>query len=158
MRKEHRDFIKEVVEMASKNAGSGAGGPFGALIVKAGEIIGRGVNQVTGTNDPTAHAEIVAIREACKQIDDFSLEGAVIYASCEPCPMCLAAVYWARIDKIYFAAENSDAARAGFDDSFIYKEISLPLEKRFIPTTQIDYEHSFKPFATWIEMENKTIY
>ncbi len=144
--------------MASENAGSGAGGPFAALIVKDGQVIGRGVNRVTATKDPTAHAEIVAIREACKQADDFRLEDAVIYASCEPCPMCLAAIYWARLKRIFFAAKNTDAAKAGFDDSFIYKEISLPLEKRFIPTIQTDCENALKPFTAWEEMEDKISY
>lgn len=154
----HSDFISKAVEMATENAGSGKGGPFGALIVKDGKIIGKGVNRVTATKDPTAHAEIVAIRDACRRLDDFRLEGATMYASCEPCPMCLAAIYWARIDRIYFAAQNTDAAKAGFDDSFIYKEIPRPLAERSIPTQQVEYRNAFKPFSTWIESEKKITY
>ncbi len=158
MDKNHQDFIREAVEMAAKNAGSGGGGPFGAIIVQNGEIIGRGVNRVTTSNDPTAHAEVVAIRDACKNIDDFRLRGSVIYASCEPCPMCLAAIYWSRIDKIYYAAGNTDAAKAGFDDSFIYEEIKLAPDKRSIEMKKIDLDEYFRPFDKWIEMENKVTY
>ncbi len=158
MDQNHKEFIKEAVLMAAKNATSGGGGPFGALIVKNGEIIGRGVNKVTTSNDPTAHAEVIAIRDACKNIDNFKLEGSVIYASCEPCPMCLAAIYWARIAKVYFAAANTDAAKAGFDDSFIYEEIRLPVEKRSIEMNKLDIEEYLSPFDTWIEIENKITY
>ena len=155
---QHAQFIKEAVEIAATNAGSGIGGPFGAIIVKDGKEIGRGVNRVTGTNDPTAHAEVVAIRNACQNIDDFRLEGAVIYASCEPCPMCLAAIYWARISAIYFAADNTDASKAGFDDSYIYKEVRLPLEKRSIPIKKIETGNASKPFDEWIRLEQKIDY
>lgn len=158
MCKQHSEYISKAIELATENAGSGKGGPFGALIVKNGRVIGKGVNRVTSTKDPTAHAEIVAIRDACRQTNDFRLEGATIYASCEPCPMCLAAIYWARIKRIYFAAQNTDAAKAGFDDSYIYKEIPLPLEKRSIPIKRVENEEAFRPFATWIETENKTTY
>ncbi|TVR38848.1 MAG: nucleoside deaminase [Bacteroidia bacterium] len=158
MCKEHHEYIRQAVDMAAENVGTGLGGPFGALIVKDGKIIGRGVNRVTSIKDPTAHAEVMAIRDACRQIDDYRLEGAVIYTSCEPCPMCLSAIYWARLDGIYFAAYHSDAAKAGFDDSFIYNEIPLPFEKRAIPIRQIMHEDPFKPFSTWIDMENKIKY
>ncbi len=158
MCKEHREFIREAVDMAAENVKSGQGGPFGALIVKDGKVIGRGVNRVTNIKDPTAHAEVMAIRDACRHLDHFRLEGAVIYTSCEPCPMCLAAIYWARIDKIFFAAKNTDAAKAGFDDSFIYKEIPLPLEKRAIPIKQVDCQDPFKPFTTWMNSEHKISY
>ncbi len=158
MYKEHKKFIQEAVRMAAENVDTGLGGPFGAIIVKDGTIIGRGVNRVTGNNDPTAHAEVMAIREACRNINSFCLDDTVIYTSCEPCPMCLAAIYWARIDSIYFASTNTDAAKAGFDDSFIYREIPLPLEKRAIPISQIDCPDGFMPFKKWMEMENKTKY
>ncbi len=154
----HVQFLKEAVEIAAVNAGSGKGGPFGAIIVKDGKEIGRGVNRVTGTHDPTAHAEVVAIRNACQNLGNFKLEGAVIYASCEPCPMCLAAIYWARISAIYFAADNTDAAKAGFDDSYIYKEIRLPLDKRSIPIKKIKTGTAAKPFDEWIRMEQKIDY
>jgi guanine deaminase len=158
MNEQHKVFLQQAIEMASENVIKGTGGPFGALVVQNNKVIGRGVNMVTSTNDPTAHAEIVAIRDACKQKNDFQLKGAVIYASCEPCPMCLSAIYWARIERIYFAAENTDAAKAGFDDSFIYKEIPLPLDKRSIPISKIPCDHAFKPFETWIREESKIRY
>ncbi len=156
--KDHKDYLKEAIEMAAENVRENSGGPFGALIVLDGKIIGRGVNRVTGNNDPTAHAEIVAIREACKKLQNFRLENAVIYTSCEPCPMCLGAIYWARISKIIFAASNQDAAKAGFDDSFIYEEIPLPLEERSIPISKLEIPDYFKPFKTWTEMEGKIEY
>jgi guanine deaminase len=155
---QHEKFIKEAIEMAAENVKNGNGGPFGALIVKDGKVIGRGVNRVTSTNDPTAHAEVMAIRDACKNIDNFKLEGAVIYASCEPCPMCLSAVYWARISAIYFAANNTDASQAGFDDSLIYKEIPLPHEKRAIPIRRVHTETANKPFDVWVKMEQRVDY
>ena len=155
---QHLRYITEAIEMAAENVKTGNGGPFGALIVKDGKVIGRGVNRVTSTNDPTAHAEVVAIRDACHNTDHFKLEGAVIYASCEPCPMCLGAVYWARISAIYFAAANPDAAKAGFDDSFIYKEIPLPHEKRAIPIRQIKTDAAGKPFDIWVHMEQRIDY
>ncbi len=158
MNKTHEELIVEAVEMAAANAGSGKGGPFGAIIVKDGKVIGRGVNQVTGTNDPTAHAEVVAIRDACHNTGHYRLEGAVIYASCEPCPMCLSAIYWARIEKIYYAAKSDDAAEAGFDDSFIYREIGMPHEKRSIPSEKLDTDNATKPFHEWIRMEQKIEY
>ncbi len=154
----HQEYMNEAIRMASENARSGKGGPFGALVVMQGEIIGKGVNLVTHSNDPTAHAEIMAIRNACRHLGQFSLEGAVIYSSCEPCPMCLSAIYWARISHIYYAAENTDAAKAGFDDSFIYKEIPLPLDKRAIPISQIQSKEAFMPFSDWLSMEDKITY
>lgn len=144
--------------MAAENVKNGLGGPFGALVVKDGKVIGKGVNRVTSTNDPTAHAEVVAIRDACHNTDNFKLEGAVLYASCEPCPMCLSAVYWARISTIYFAANNTDASKAGFDDSFIYKEIPLPHDQRAIPIKQIKTAIAGKPFDTWVNMEQRIDY
>ncbi len=158
MCKNHQEHIEKAIEMAAENAKTLAGGPFGAIIVKDGQVIGKGANQVTTTNDPTAHAEIVAIRDACKNTNDFRLEGAVIYASCEPCPMCLSAIYWARISKVYFAAQSNDAAEAGFDDSFIYEEINLPREKRSIPSEKLNTDIATKPFREWIRMEQKIEY
>ena len=158
MNSEHIQFIHETIEMATENARRGHGGPFAAMVVVGGKVAGRGVNRVTQNNDPTAHAEVMAIRNACKELDTFKLEGAVLYTSCEPCPMCLSAIYWARIKTIYYAADNTDAARAGFDDSFIYKEIRLPIEKRAIPAIRIENEEAFKPFHAWISMENKIDY
>ncbi|MFW5792921.1 MAG: nucleoside deaminase [Bacteroidota bacterium] len=154
----HERFLKEAIRLAKENVKSGQGGPFGAVIVKDGKIISEGVNKVTGTNDPTAHAEIVAIRDACKKLNSFQLEDCIIYASCEPCPMCLGAIYWARPKMIVFAALNTDAAKAGFDDSFIYKEIPLPYDKRSIPTYNISPANSCDPFKEWITYENKTDY
>ncbi|TVQ16931.1 MAG: nucleoside deaminase [Bacteroidetes bacterium] len=155
---DHAKFLKEAIRMARENVPSGKGGPFGALVVKNGEIIGRGVNQVTSTNDPTAHAEVMAIRDACKNIGDFQLNDCIIYASCEPCPMCLGAIYWARPKMIVFAAENTDASQAGFDDSYIYKEISAPISQRKIPTLNLKPDNFFSPFQLWMDMEMKRPY
>ncbi len=158
MKNPHQYYINLAIGMAAENAANGNGGPFGALVVRNGEVIGRGVNRVTTINDPTAHAEVMAIRDACRRIGHFWLEGAVIYSSCEPCPMCLSAIYWARISSIYFAASNTDAAEAGFDDSFIYKEILLPIEQRSIPIARIRTESSGHPFRLWVNLEKKTEY
>ncbi len=154
----HELYLKEAIRLARENVKTGQGGPFGAVIVKNGEIISTGANKVTSTNDPTAHAEVVAIREACKKLNSFQLEDCIIYASCEPCPMCLGAIYWARPKMLVFAAENTDAAKAGFDDSFIYKEIPLPIEKRSIPTLNIKPEGTCSPFEEWINFESKVDY
>jgi len=158
METQHADFIREAIRMAKENVGSGQGGPFGALVVKDGQVIGRGVNRVTGNNDPSAHAEVEAIRDACKNIGHYWLKDAVIYASCEPCPMCLGAIYWARIKTIYFAADNNDASRAGFDDSFIYREFALPREDRSVRSVQLKDSERSQPFDHWIRMEKKARY
>ena len=134
------------------------GGPFGAVVVKNGEIVGKGSNCVTETNDPTAHAEIVAIRDACKKLGSFQLEGCEIYTSCEPCPMCLGAIYWARPDKVFYACDKDDAADSGFDDAFIYKELKLPLSERKVPFVQMSREEALSVFAEWNEKEDKTEY
>ncbi|TVQ88252.1 MAG: nucleoside deaminase [Bacteroidetes bacterium] len=155
---EHEKFIKEAVKMAKGNVNTGIGGPFGALVVKDGEIVGRGVNKVTSTNDPTAHAEVVAIRDACKNLSSYQLTDCIVYASCEPCPMCLGAIYWARPAMLVYAAENTDAAKAGFDDSYIYKEVSLPPSKRKLPTLNIKPDDFFSPFQRWLDSEIKKIY
>ena len=134
------------------------GGPFGAVVVKNGEIVGKGSNCVTETNDPTAHAEVVAIRDACKKLGSFQLEGCEIYTSCEPCPMCLGAIYWARPDKVFYACDKDDAADSGFDDAFIYKELKLPLSERKVPFVQMSREEALSVFAEWNEKEDKTEY
>lgn len=151
-------FLKRSVDLAVTKMLEGHGGPFGAVIVKDGEIVAEGFNRVTSTFDPTAHAEVVAIRNACQALQNFELKGCEIYSSCEPCPMCLGAIYWTRLDKLYFAASREDAARAGFDDSLIYQEVSLPLAKRAIPTTQIFAEEGARAFDAWIKNAHKILY
>ncbi len=151
-------FMLEAIKKAEENILSGKGGPFGATVVKDGKIIAAAGNLVTSTNDPTAHAEVVAIREACKVLDTFDLSGCEIYASCEPCPMCLGAIMWARIDKLYYAANRSDASRAGFDDELFYTELALPVEKRMIHPTQLLQKEANAVFDHWIEHEDKMPY
>ncbi len=151
-------FMAEAILLAVENVKSGKGGPFGAVIVKDGKIIGSGVNQVTSNNDPTAHAEVIAIRNACKDLSSFQLDGCEIYASCEPCPMCLGAIYWARPDKLYFAGTKKDAADIGFDDSFIYDEINIPYDKRNITTFHIKHADALIPFKEWKNKEDKIEY
>ncbi|WP_299361559.1 nucleoside deaminase [Winogradskyella sp.] len=152
------NFMQEAVNTALKGLRSNKGGPFGCVIVKDGKIVGRGHNSVTSTNDPTAHAEIVAIRDACKNLGSFQLEGCEVYTSCEPCPMCLGAIYWARPDKVYYGCSQIDAANAGFDDAFIYKEIPLPYDQRSIPFEQFSREIALEPFEEWTKKEDKTEY
>ncbi len=151
-------FMLEAIKLAKENTISGNGGPFGAVIVKEGKIIAKGVNKVTAKNDPTAHAEVEAIRKACKALNSFQLDDCIIYSSCEPCPMCLGAIYWARPKKLFFASTKNDAADAGFDDSFIYKEIPLAYEKRSIPTNHLDYPEAKEVFKLWKELEDKVEY
>jgi len=141
------------IELSRKNMQSGAGGPFGAVIVKDGKVIGEGWNKVTSTNDPTAHAEVTAIREACASIKNFSLDGAEIYTSCEPCPMCLAAIYWSRLSKIYYANTRQDAAEIKFDDDFLYNEIPKDISLRKIPMVQCAHQEALEVFKEW---EKKT--
>ena len=157
MKKENK-FMQEAIRLAKENVLKGTGGPFGAVIVKDGKIIARGVNTVTRDNDPTAHAEINAIRNATKALGNFQLEGCEIYSSCEPCPMCLGAIYWARPAKLYFAATKDDAAKAGFDDSFIYEEMNKPAEKRKIETGQCCREEAKTVFDLWVKSEDKIEY
>lgn len=144
--------------MAHEGMEAGHGGPFGCVIVKDNQIVGRGYNSVLKTKDPTAHAEVVAIRDACSRLNHFQLEGCDIYTSCEPCPMCLGAIFWARPNKVYYACTKEDAAEAGFDDDFIYREIDLPLEKRSIPMVSLLREESLQAFSAWKEKEDKTEY
>jgi tRNA(Arg) A34 adenosine deaminase TadA len=150
------DFLAEAIALATASVEQG-GGPFGAVVVKGGEVIGRGSNRVTQSNDPTAHAEVQAIREACKALNDFSLAGATLYASCEPCPMCLAAIYWARLDRLVYAARREDAAAAGFDDGVIAREMVLPEGERSLATQRIGVESAL-PFLRWQAMEGKIEY
>ena len=151
-------FMREAIRISVEKMRTGQGGPFGAVVVRGGEIIGRGWNQVTSTNDPTAHAEIVAIRAACRQLGDFRLEGCELYSSCEPCPMCLSAVYWARIGRLCFAATRLDAAAAGFDDELIYREVALPVEARRLPAEQVLREEALRAFAEWAAKPDKIPY
>lgn len=150
--------MAEAIKLARENISTGKGGPFGAVIVKNGEIIARGANQVISENDPTAHAEVVAIREACKVLGNFQLDGCEIYTSCEPCPMCLGAIYWARPEKIYFAASRHDAAAAGFDDHFIYQEIEAEIDDRKIETRQMLQDEAQHVFDLWKRTEKKIPY
>ncbi|MFY9936281.1 MAG: nucleoside deaminase [Silvibacterium sp.] len=151
-------FMHRAIELAIENVRSSSGGPFAAVIVRDGAIIGEGANSVTTTNDPTAHGEINAIRQACQALGTFSLEGCEIYTSCEPCPMCLAAIYWARIDAIYFSGEADDAARAGFDDSFFYEELRAHRDIRTVPARRVLPERAWESFQVWIETPEKTEY
>ena len=151
-------FMNEAIGLARENLKLKNGGPFGAIVVKNGKIIGRGMNSVTSTNDPTAHAEVNAIREACENLQSFQLTDCEIYSSCEPCPMCLGAIYWARPRKLYFAASRNDAAHAGFDDAEIYQEIELPFTKRKLPTEQFSQSDAVELFNTWVKIESKIEY
>ena len=150
--------MRRAIELSLDQVRSGVGGPFGAVIVKDGRIIAEGANRVTSSHDPTAHAEIVAIRNACAALHDFSLAGCEIYTSCEPCPMCLAAIYWARLDRIHFGNGRADAARIGFDDAFLYDEIPQPLDRRSIPTGQLLGEEAWAAFAAWEAKADKIPY
>jgi tRNA(Arg) A34 adenosine deaminase TadA len=158
MKTEENKYIKMAIDLATDNVKSGNGGPFGAVIVKNGKVVATGVNTVTTSHDPTAHAEVNAIRNACAKLEDFQLDGCEIYSSCEPCPMCLGAIYWSRADKLYFAATKSDASDAGFDDSFIYDEIALPITNRRLATTPINNIDKLQPFKAWKQLINKTEY
>jgi tRNA(Arg) A34 adenosine deaminase TadA len=154
----HEEYMYRAIELSRERMRAGEGGPFGAVVVLEGEIIGEGWNEVTSTNDPTAHAEIVAIRAACKHVGDFDLEGAVLYSSCEPCPMCLAAVYWAGIERLYYANTAADAADVGFDDEYLYEEISRPMIERELETERLLAEEAIKVLEEWDLMEDKIEY
>lgn len=157
-RRSPADWMQEAIALAADNARSGRGGPFAALVVRGDELIASGGNQVTSSLDPTAHAEVVAIRAACARLQHFQLTGCEVYASSEPCPMCLGAVYWARAEKLYFAATRHDAARAGFDDSVIYSELGKSLAERAIPTEQILTAGAGEPFEVWLLKPDKIPY
>jgi guanine deaminase len=154
----HSPFMARAIELALENVKSAGGGPFGAVIVKDGRIIAEGVNHVTSAADPTAHAEIVAIREACKKLSNFELTGCEIYTTCEPCPMCLGAIYWARPARVYFACTAADASKAGFDDSVIYQEIARPLASRKIPMSSVMREEGLEVFRAWDAKSDKVRY
>lgn len=154
---EHRTYMLRAIELAKESAKSG-GGPFGAVIVKEGEIVAEASNSVTLDNDPTAHAEVNAIRKACKALQTFDLSGCTLYTSCEPCPMCLSSSYWAHVDKIYYAGDRKDAAEAGFDDDFIYQEFAVPMDQRKLSAVQIFHTEGLEPFAVWGENVNKIEY
>ena len=150
--------MARAIQLSIENVRSGRGGPFGAVIVKDGNMIAEEANQVTSTSDPTAHAEILAVRAACARLKVFDLHGCEIYTSCEPCPMCLGAIYWARLSSIYFASAAADASRIGFDDSLIYREIAQPPAKRTIPMIQMMREESLAAFRAWEQKPNKIVY
>ena len=152
------DFMARAIQLAVENVHSGQGGPFGAVIVKDGNILAEGANRVTLTNDPTAHAEVLAIREACKKLGLFELRNCDLYTSCEPCPMCLGAIYWARLSRVYFGGLAADAAHAGFDDSFIYREIAEAHGERAIPMVQLMREEALAAFRAWQEKSDKIRY
>lgn len=151
-------FMARAIELSIENVRSSRGGPFGAVIVRGGEIIGEGANRVTGTNDPTAHAEIVAIRGACQRLGAFDLKGCEMYVSCEPCPMCLGAIYWARMDRVYFAGLATDASEAGFDDSMIYDEITTPRSERKIAMIPLMREEALAAFRLWKAKADRVSY
>lgn len=153
-----QQFLREAIRLGRRGMESNQGGPFGSLVVRDGRIVGKGFNRVTSSIDPTAHAEMEAIRDACKTLNDFQLEGCVIYASCEPCPMCLGAIYWARADRIVFAAGKETAAEAGFDDEFIYRELEVPPAERSIPTRQILANEGAQLFEEWKEKSDRLNY
>ncbi|WP_317124811.1 nucleoside deaminase [Arachidicoccus soli] len=150
--------MKVAIALSEKGLTNNEGGPFGCIVVKGDEIVGRGNNKVTSTNDPTAHAEIIAIRDACKNLETFQLEDCEIYTSCEPCPMCLGAIYWARPKAIYYANTRKDASSVGFDDSLIYDEIDMEITKRKIPMIHIEQAEALKVFEHWKNKERKTRY
>jgi guanine deaminase len=152
------EFLRRAIVLAIQNVDIGGGGPFAAVIVRDGKIVGEGVNTVTSSKDPTAHGEVNAIRAASKALDTFSLAGCQLYTSCEPCPMCLAACYWARLDAIYYGASAADAARAGFDDAFLYEEFGKAQHERALPATQLLANEAWASFASWIASTSKIEY
>jgi guanine deaminase len=151
-------FMARAIALALDNIKTGRGGPFGAVVVKSGEILSEGANQVTMSNDPTAHAEIVAIRAACQKMRDFRLAGCDVYTTCEPCPMCLGALYWSRADRVFFAGRREDAATAGFDDEFIYEQLNLPVEARKLPMIPLMRAEASAVFEAWNESPNRFAY
>ena len=150
--------MREAIRLSIQMMRRGKGGPFGAVVVRNGKIVGRGFNQVTSTNDPTAHAEIVAIRTACQRLKTFQLDDCELYTSCEPCPMCLSAIYWARLGRVFYANTRQDAARIDFDDEFIYREVALPIGKRKLKIKQLLREEALAAFAEWQQKTDKILY
>jgi guanine deaminase len=153
-----KEFMRKAIKLSQAKMRKNHGGPFGAVIVRRGRIVGRGWNQVTSTNDPTAHAEIMAIRDACKKLQTFDLDDCELYTSCEPCPMCLAAIYWARLKRIFYANTRRDAARIAFDDDLIYREVAAPITRRKIPMKQLLRREALKVFGEWQAKPDKTPY
>ena len=158
LRQPNLEFLRRAIALATENVTSGRGGPFAALIACNGKVIAEGVNMVTATNDPTAHGEVTAIRAACKALGTFSLAGCELYTSCEPCPMCLAASHWARLDQIFYGSSAQDAAKAGFDDSYLYEEFRKDAAERSLPATQLLRDEAWSSFAAWIASPNKIEY
>ena len=154
----HDDFMRIAIGLATENVRSGRGGPFGAVVVKENEVVATGVNLVTSTNDPTAHAEVTAIRAACRKLGGFELRGSAIYSSCEPCPMCLAAILWARCDALYFGGTATDAAKAGFDDSAFYEQVRLPTAARALRSRNILREEAVESFREWAKFAGRVEY
>lgn len=155
---DHKGFMRRAIELSREKMCEGDGGPFAAVIVKGGRIISEGWNQVTSDNDPTAHGEMVAIREACRKLGTFSLEGAVMYTTCEPCPMCLAAIYWSRLSQLFYANTTHDAAEIGFDDERLYREVQLPWAQRALPATRLLAEEALEVFGEWEAKPDKVVY
>lgn len=158
MQDEHTEFMKKAIKCSDYSIENKIGGPFGAIIVKDGKVISEAWNTVTTDNDPTAHAEVNAIRKACRALDSFKLDGCVIYTSCEPCPMCLSAIYWARIEKIFYANTRVDAANINFDDNFLYEEINTPIEERKVPILQVGRDLALETFHKWAASLEKVEY
>ena len=156
--KANPEYMRRAIWLATQNVATGAGGPFGALVVREGKIVGEGINTVTASHDPTAHGEVNAIRAAAKTLGTFTLAGCELYSSCQPCPMCLAASYWARLDAIYYGSSAADAARAGFADAFLYDEFRKEQTARTLPATQLLGDEAWESFAAWIVSENKVEY
>lgn len=158
MTEKDEEFMRRAIALAQNGIDANQGGPFGAVVVKNGEIVGEGCNRVTSTNDPTAHAEIVAIRNACEKLGDFQLDGCTVYTSCEPCPMCLGAIYWARPARVFYACTREDAARIGFDDEFIYEEIEKNFEHRQMKLVNLMRDEGLTVFENWAHKTDKTEY
>ena len=154
----NQGFMREAIRLSIQKMRSGQGGPFGAVVVRQGKIVGRGWNQVTSANDPTAHAEVVAIREACRRLRTFQLDDCDLYTSCEPCPMCLSAIYWARFRRVFYANTRKDAARINFDDDFLYREVALPIRKRTLRMKQLLRKEALAAFAEWERKPDKILY
>jgi tRNA(Arg) A34 adenosine deaminase TadA len=155
---DHNSYLDKAFEIAFRGIRNNVGGPFGAVIVKDGKIIGSGCNSVTSSNDPTAHAEVTAIRDACKNTNSYDLSGAEIYSTCEPCPMCFSAIYWANIKTVYFSSSRYDAADIGFRDNHIYEEMDIPLPERTIPFLHVDHPRASELFREWFQKQDKTLY
>jgi guanine deaminase len=153
-----KEIMAEALRLAAENVLAGTGGPFAAIVTRGNDIVARGANLVTSSNDPTAHAEVTAIRSACDALKTFQLHGCEIYTTCEPCPMCLGAIYWARLDRIYYAATREDAAAAGFDDSLIYREVAAPIDRRVIPIINLMREEGGEPMQVWKAFQEKITY